>query len=52
MLTDRLSLRGEYLYESTISNAKTYLTSCTTCSQSLTGNTVRVGCLIISTEHA
>ncbi len=43
MLTDRLSLRGEYLYASTTSNARTSLPPCTACSQSLTGSMVRVG---------
>jgi outer membrane immunogenic protein len=43
MLTDRVSVRGEYLYESTYKNVQTYLTPCTACTQSLTGNTVRVG---------
>jgi outer membrane immunogenic protein len=43
LLTDRLSLRGEYLYASTYSNAGTNLPPCTACSQSLTGSMVRVG---------
>ena len=43
MLTDRLSLRGEYLFESTYSNAQTNLTPCAACTQSLTGSMVRVG---------
>jgi outer membrane immunogenic protein len=43
MLTDRLSVRGEYLFESTYHNAQTGLTPCTACTQSLTGNMVRVG---------
>jgi outer membrane immunogenic protein len=43
MLTDRLSLRGEYLFASTYSNAWTSLPPCNACSQSLTGSMVRVG---------
>jgi outer membrane immunogenic protein len=43
MLTDRLALRGEYLFESTYSNAQTGLTPCTGCTQSLTGSMVRAG---------
>ena len=43
MLADRLSLRGEYLFEDTYRNAKTSLSPCTACTQSLTGSMVRFG---------
>ena len=47
MLTDRLSLRGEYLFEDTYGNAQTGLTTkptpCPACTQSLTGSMVRIG---------
>lgn len=42
MLTDRLSLRGEYLFESTYKNANSNLNNCP-CTQSLTGSMARVG---------
>ncbi|HWG05957.1 MAG TPA: outer membrane beta-barrel protein, partial [Beijerinckiaceae bacterium] len=43
MLTDRLSLRGEYLYEDTLDKIRTNLTPCPGCSQTQTGNLFRVG---------
>ena len=43
MLTDRLSVRGEYLYESTYHDAQTNLTPCTSCRQSLSGSLFRAG---------
>lgn len=41
-LTDRVTLRGEYLYESTYKNAQVGLNNCL-CGQSLTGDMVRFG---------
>jgi outer membrane immunogenic protein len=43
MVTDRISLRGEYLYGQSFSTADTHLDSDTCCKQSRSTNMIRIG---------